>query len=185
MLLVLVISAYKTQDVVAAKTPELSRVEKASKAASKKILTKKKNKPAAAASTLYRGSDRFDLCDGFGNRKFDNISTDIQNTKALGFLWWRPLGDVFAQEIVEKNGTYDFSVPDKVVKEMQAAGIKIFGNLFPTGIPKIPNSIDTISFAKYVKAIVGHYKGQITYWQVGIEPFCSTPGDTCYKNFLN
>lgn len=141
-------------------------------------------KDSISPSNEYRGSDKFGFCDGFGNRQFDNISSDIQDTKALGFLWGRPLGDVFAQETVEKNGVYDFSLPDKVVQAMQTAGIKIFGTLFPTGMPKIPNSINTSSFAKYVKAIVEHYKGQITYWQIGIEPFCSTPGDTCYKNFF-
>lgn len=130
------------------------------------------------------GSDGFGLCDGFGNRQSDDISADIQDTKALGFLWGRPLGDVFAQETVEKAGTFDFSVPDKIVNEMQASGIKIFGTLFPTGIPRIPDSIDTQSFARYVKATVSRYKGKITYWQVGIEPFCQTPSETCYKNFF-
>lgn len=130
------------------------------------------------------GSDKFGLCDGFGNRQNDDIQADIQDTKALGFLWGRPLGDVFSQETIEGTGTFDFSVPDKVVNEMENAGIKIFGTLFPTGNPKIPDTIDTQSFARYVKATVSRYKEKITYWQVGIEPFCQTRSETCYKNFF-
>lgn len=42
---------------------------------------------------------------------------------------------------------------------MKGSGIKIFGTLFPTGIPRIPDSIDKDSFAEYVKAVVKHYKG--------------------------
>lgn len=160
-------------------------VEEALKVAALKILAKNQTQSSPASpSTLSQGSDKFGFCDGFGNRRSDDIFLDIQDTKALGFLWGRPLGDVFAQETVEKNGVYDFSVPDKVVKEMQSSGIKIFGTLFPTGISKIPDSIDAISFSKYVKAIVDHYKGQIAYWQVGIEPFCQTKSERCFKNFF-
>lgn len=63
---------------------------------------------------------------------------------------------------------------DVVVREMQSAGIKIFGTVFPTGMSRIPQSIDAI-FGNYVKAIVDHYNGdgkndmpglatKITYW---------------------
>lgn len=173
----------KAQDVVSRKAVKTNRIKKTPRAAAKKVLPKSQSKPVTASSVSYRGSDKFGFCDGFGRSKLA-LAEDIQDTKALGFLWSRPLGDVFAQDTIEKNGVYNFSVPDSVVKEIQRAGIKIFGTVFPTGMPKIPNSIDTASFAKYVKAIVERYKGQITYWEVGIEPFCQTPGETCYKNFF-
>ncbi len=138
----------------------------------------------SSTNNQYQGSDRFGLCDGFGNRNTDNIEYDIQDTKALGFGWGRPLGDVFSQETVDRNGSFDFSVPDRIVKNMQNSGIKIFGTLFPTGIPRIPNSVDIASFGQYVRETLQHYKGQITYWQIGIEPFCQTRSETCYKNFF-
>ncbi|GIV44976.1 MAG: hypothetical protein KatS3mg035_2099 [Bacteroidia bacterium] len=135
----------------------------------------------SSPSSQYHGSDKFGQCDGFSSR---TISEDIQDTKALGFGWGRPLGDVFSQETVERDGSFDFSVPDRIVQDMQNSGIKIFGTLFPTGIPRIPNSVDIVSFGQYVRATLQHYKGQITYWQVGIEPFCQTKSETCYKNFF-
>ncbi|MEM5797756.1 MAG: hypothetical protein QXD72_01750 [Candidatus Aenigmatarchaeota archaeon] len=141
----------------------------------------------------YRGSEKFGLCDGFSKT---GIADDIQDTKALGFGWGRPLGDVFSQETIEKQkGSYDFSIPDEVVKQMQASGIQIFGTVFPTGMPKIKQSVDLSSFRNYVKAVVDRYNGdgkndmpgltKITYWEVGIEPFCETTGETCYKNFFD
>ncbi|MEM3091570.1 MAG: DUF5667 domain-containing protein [Candidatus Pacearchaeota archaeon] len=151
----------------------------------KEVTSSSTSREQQSGSLSWKGSNRLGLCDRFGNSATDNLTLDIQDAKALGFMWGRPLGDIFAQETVEKAGTFDFSVPDRFVKEMKSEGMEIFGTLFPTGIPMIPNSIDTNSFAKYVKAIVEHYKGQVTYWQVGIEPFCQTPSETCYKNFFD
>lgn len=162
-----------------------------------KILIKKQSEQttqALQAFSQYRGSDKFGQCDSFSPMV---IADDIQDTKALGFAWVRPIGDVFAQETIEKQkGSYNFSTPDATVKKLQSAGLKIFGTLFPSGIPKIPYSADTASFANYVKAVVDRYNGdgkndmpglvaKITYWQVGIEPFCTTPGESCYKTFFD
>lgn len=128
----------------------------------------------------FQGSDKLGLCDGLST---DTLSDDITDIKALGFGWARPRGDVFAQENIEKGGNFDFSKSDTVVSQLQAANIKIFGTLFPTGIPKIPESVNSTSYANYVKEVVSRYKGKITYWQVGIEPFCQTTTNSCYKNF--
>lgn len=146
------------------------------------------------AISQYQGSDSFGQCDSFSPQV---IIKDIQDTKALGFGWARPIGDVFAQETVERQkGNYDFSTPDAAVRKLQAAGLRIFGTLFPTGMPRIPQSVDIKSFENYVKVVVDRYNGdgkndmpglatKITHWQVGIEPFCTTAGESCYKNFFD
>lgn len=162
----------------------------------KTLVKKQFDKTDKSSQTLsqYKGSDKFGQCDSFSP---GTISYDIQDTKALGFGWARPIGDVFAQETIEKQmGSYDFSTPDAAVKKLQSAGLKIFGTLFPTGMPKIPQSADLASFENYVKAVVDRYNGdgkndmpglvtKITYWQVGIEPFCDSPGASCYKTFFD
>lgn len=193
--------AEETNQEVKEKTPPqaqrgLPKVEENLQKTAQKILLKKQAEQAIQtlqALSQYKGSDKLGQCDSFSSRV---ISEDIQDTKALGFGWARPIGDVFAQETIEKQkGSYDFSVPDATVKKLQSAGLKIFGTLFPSGMPKIPQSADLASFENYVKAVVDRYNGdgkndmpgltaKITYWQVGIEPFCSSPGTNCYKTFF-
>lgn len=175
----------------------LETTEQVLQRTAQKILVRKQSEQVTQSLQVfsqYKGSDKFGQCDSFTPLV---IGDDIQDTKALGFGWARPFGDVFAQETIEKQkGSYNFSMPDATVKKLQSAGLKIFGNLFPTGIPRIPQSVNITSFENYVKAIVDRYNGdgkndmpglvaKITYWQVGIEPFCTTSGESCYKNFFD
>lgn len=148
------------------------------------FVDKLSNQPSTQTAGDWAGSDKFGLCDGLSS---DTVSDDLADIKAIGFGWARPRGDVLAQESVERNGNFDFSKSDEVITKLQDANVKIFGTLFPTGIPKVPQSINTQSFGNYVKQVVSHYRGKITYYQVGIEPFCEMQfeGELCYKNFYD
>jgi hypothetical protein len=142
-------------------------------------------------STMETLADRLGINIHFP--KYPNYEIDeraLDSAKAAGFTWIRmdcPLSDV-----LEKNGTHDFSHQDKLVEAVEKRGMKLIfilhGNADVANLP--PTTTSAVkAFGNYVYQAAKRYSGHNVVWEIWNEPnianfWAPSPNATRYTDLL-
>ena len=146
-----------------------------------------KNSKDIARSKIGLGFEKLDR-DVFDPEKaYDRVSR-------LGVKWIRIQSGW--QRTEREKGVYDFAWLDSVVDNLIARGLKpwicicygndLYDDLAKTvfgavGCPPIFTEEQRTAWEKYVRALVKHYRGRISYYEVWNEP----DGEWCWKTGVN
>jgi hypothetical protein len=82
-------------------------------------------------------------------------------------------------------GKYDWSHYDDVVNKVNAKGMHVIALVADWGAPEWEDqSFNPVSFGEFTQALAAHFKGRITFYEIGNEPNLNNVSAATYTNLL-